>query len=97
MLQAMLAQLARAVTIAQATLDALAQARAQAVVTALTTGPKALPVARVHMETAIKAVENAEKGGEKDVVLTLGLGAGNDVTRAPPGGQPAPAAVHQGR
>ncbi|MDY0331092.1 MAG: DUF748 domain-containing protein [Thiomonas sp.] len=98
LLQAMLAQLARAVTIAQATLDALAQARAQAVVTALTTGPKALPVARVQVGSVIQAEgKAAQKGENSGVVLTLGLGAGNDVTRAPPGGQLAPAAIHQGR
>lgn len=86
LLHAMLAQLAKAVVIPQLALDALAQARAKAVVTALTTGPEALPVVRVQMGTTVKAVDKAEKGGEKDVVLTLGLSAGNDVTKSPSDG-----------
>lgn len=92
LLHAMLAQLAKAVVIPQSALDALAQARAKAVVTALTTGPKALPAARVQMGTAIKAAEKtagktADKGSENDleknVVLTLGLASGQATAGAP--------------
>ncbi len=112
LLRAMLAQLAKAVEIPQSALDALAQARAKAVVTALTTGPKALPAARVQRGTAIKAAEKtagktADKGSEKDlekdVVLTLGLGAGHAAASAPATAPttaplaPAASAAAQGR
>lgn len=69
--RAMLAQLAQAVVIPQATLDALALARARAVVAALTTGAKALPALRVQIGPAAKP----QSGTQKDVVLKLGLGA----------------------
>ncbi|MBN8776601.1 DUF748 domain-containing protein [Thiomonas arsenitoxydans] len=94
LLHAMLAQLAKAVVIPQSALDALAQARAKAVVTALTTGPKALPATRVQTGTAIKAAEKTadkmagngdEKDQEKDVVLTLGLASGQATASAPSG------------
>ena len=80
LLRAMLAQLAKSVAIPQSTLDALAQARAKAVFTALTTGAKALPVARVHLGTALQADDKAK---EKGVTLTLGLSAGQGAASAP--------------
>ncbi|MDE1979912.1 MAG: DUF748 domain-containing protein, partial [Betaproteobacteria bacterium] len=94
LLHAILAQLAKAVVIPQSALGALAQARARAVVTALTTGPKALPATRVQTGTAIKAAEETagkmadkgyEKDQEKDVVLTLGLASGQATASAPAG------------
>lgn len=97
LLHAMLTQLAKAVVIPQATLNALAQARAKAVVAALTSGPKALPAARVQMGTAIKAAEPMQNG----VVLQLGLGTDQAATApaaAPaPGPVPVPALVPQGK
>ena len=93
LLRAMLAQLAKAVPIPPSALDALAQARAKAVVAALTTGAKALPAARVQMGTALKTDDKAADHG---VVLTLGLGAGQGgaTASAPPA---APAATTQGK
>ncbi|MDD4886463.1 MAG: DUF748 domain-containing protein [Thiomonas sp.] len=99
LLHAMLAQLAKAVVIPQSALTALAQARAKAVVAALTTGPKALAAARVQIGPAVKVEEQARHA----VVLKLGLGT-NEAAAAPaPAGasaaQPAaePALVPQGK
>ncbi len=77
---AMLQQLASAVVIPQSALDALAQARARAVVTALTTGAPALPAARVQIGAAAPSAAQAETPGnddkaDTDVVLQLGLRA----------------------
>ncbi|MFZ5576771.1 MAG: DUF748 domain-containing protein [Pseudomonadota bacterium] len=97
LLQAMLAQLAKAVTIAPSTLDALAQARAKAVFAALTTGTKALPVARVQLG---KSVQADDKTDEKGVTLALGLRAGQGAagTAGAAEGSPAVAAsAAQGR
>ena len=90
LLRAMLAQLAKSVAIPQSTLDALAQARAKAVFSALTTGTKALPVARVHLGAALQADDKAK---EKGVTLTLGLSAGQGGASAPAAAAAPPAAA----
>ncbi len=95
LLHAMLAQLAKAVVIPQATLNALAQARAKAVVAALTSGPKALPAARVQIGAAIKAAEPMQNG----VVLQLGLATEATAPAAAlaPGPAHVPALAPQGK
>jgi hypothetical protein len=95
LLHAMLVQLAKSVVIPQAALNALAQARAKAVVAALTSGPKALPAARVQIGAAIKAAEPTQHG----VVLQLGLGTEATAPAAAlaPGPAPAPALAPQGK
>ncbi len=95
LLHAMLTQLAKAVVIPQATLDALAQARAKAVATALTTGPKALTTARVQIGPTVQAADQAQH----EVVLKLGLGT-NQAAAAPAAAAASgamPAAVLQGK
>ncbi|OYV39022.1 MAG: hypothetical protein B7Z83_02985, partial [Thiomonas sp. 20-64-5] len=95
LLHAMLTQLAKAVVIPQATLDALAQARAKAVATALTTGPKALTTARVQIGPTVQAADQAQH----EVVLKLGLGT-NQAAAAPAVAAASgamPAAVLQGK
>jgi hypothetical protein len=91
---ALLAQLAKAVVIPQAGLDALAQRRAKVVAAALTSGASALPSVRVQIEPAVKPVS----GAQKDVTLKLGLGtapAAAAAATAP--SAPASAAASQGR
>ena len=75
----------------------LAQARAKAVFAALTTGTKALPVARVQLG---KSVQADDKTDEKGVTLALGLRAGQGAagTAGAAEGSPAVAAsAAQGR
>jgi outer membrane protein OmpA-like peptidoglycan-associated protein len=83
--RAMLERLEKAVVVPQSALDALAQARARAVVAALTTGEHALPAARVRTAPAAKP----ENAAQADVVLALGL----QVTPEAQSPAAAPAAV----
>ena len=75
LLHAMLQQLEQAVTIPRAALDALALARAKAVVAALTSGPKALPATRVHLAPAATATDTASAGVTLRLELAAGQGA----------------------
>jgi len=97
LLHAMLAQLAKAVVIPQTMLDALAQARAKAVVATLTSGPKALPAARVQIGPAIQQADQTQK----DVVLKMELGTAQGAAASAAVPVPvvplAPASASQGK
>jgi outer membrane protein OmpA-like peptidoglycan-associated protein len=92
--RAMLQQVAKTVVIPDSDLRALAQARAQAVAAALTTGAKALPAARVQIVPPTK--DQATSGDA--VVLKLGLGTAPAASApAVSASAPAGAAPAQGR